>query len=57
MKKKKKKKKKTAFDLEEYEKELGEQRDSDNPEDEGENPFVQEKDEDNITTKTEDAEA
>ncbi|WFD47291.1 translation initiation factor eIF-2 beta subunit [Malassezia furfur] len=57
MKKKKKKKKKAAFDLEEFEKELGEQHDEDNAEDDGENPFAQEKDEDAAGGKTEDVEA
>lgn len=55
--KKKKKKKKAAFDLEEFEKELGEQRDSDNPEDEGENPFAPEKEEEQASGKSEDVEA
>ncbi|WFD00749.1 translation initiation factor eIF-2 beta subunit [Malassezia yamatoensis] len=57
MKKKKKKKKKTAFDLEEFEKELGEQRDSDNPDEDPENPFAAEKDEEALAGKTEDVEA
>ncbi|WFD32035.1 translation initiation factor eIF-2 beta subunit [Malassezia sp. CBS 17886] len=37
---KKKKKKKAAFNLEEFEKELGEKHDSDIPDDDGENPFA-----------------
>lgn len=54
---KKKKKKKAAFDLEEFEKELGEQRDSDNPEDEGENPFAQDNNDDAAGGKADDVEA
>lgn len=55
--KKKKKKKKTTFDLEEFEKELGEQRDSDHPEEDGENPFATEKDDDQAGGKGDDVEA
>ncbi|PKI82309.1 hypothetical protein MVES_003786 [Malassezia vespertilionis] len=55
--KKKKKKKKAAFDIEEFEKELGGQVDQDNADDDLDDPFAPEKSDDTTTAKTDDVEA